>query len=148
MFQTINIYDSMDMYFRRNGLKRNDNMRLHDPVIVFLAEYNVICASSSDIEIPRYDHMRNCLIPIQNLNDLIDNITYDYPLIGNNIVFHNGFLHINPTIFLGKILKSKVRISYSRFFGNNPRKPTPVMCWLYNHNTGILSAILTSSKSP
>ena len=149
MFQTINIYDNHTLYFDRNGLRRNSNMLLHDPIMVFLAEYNLLGISSADnISIGRYDGKLQCVMPIHELKNIRDKITHNIPLIGKDVQFHNGRLHIFPTIIFGKMLKSKITIPYSRFIGEMPTRPTPVMCWLYNHRTRTLSAILTSSKNP
>lgn len=144
MMRRVVIYDGPSMYFQRNGIRRHENTELHDPVMVFLSTYNLIVVSTSDYSYGRYDELKQNIMPLQELGNLSSKITHPTPLIGKDVQYYEGSLHICPKIFMGRILRSELTLPHERFFGDQPKSPAPVSCWLYNHATKTLSAILTT----
>ena len=147
MYQAVEIYDSPNLYFARNGLKRHDNIEFHDPVSVFLSEYNLLIVSTSEHSYGNFDHKRQNFIPLQELEIIAPMLTHEFPLIGNNCLFYRDELHAAPLTFMKRIIKSKATLPIDRYFGDPFDKPVPISFWLYNHQARVLSGIITFSRN-
>ena len=147
MYQNIEIYEQPSLYFDRNGMKRHENTEIHDPVMVFLSKYNISIVSASDNSFASYDEKHNNFLPLQHLDQLIDTITYPFPLIGKTCQFYKEKLYVNPTIFLGRIIKKDAILPVHRYFTNTEFEgPAPIACWLFNHTSNTLSGIIFSKS--